>query len=294
MAQAFANAFDIKMLLAQTTEDDDRLFTERSLQDFALAKLLGMSEAERQQYALGGEASNYYQAIQNYETTKAAYDELYSRLSLPEGGIGGTAAELEQLKNLKLDLDLAEQAVAEAKTAWDAAQAQFDTPITGTVALQIQAPEGLGTLDVTQQAYGGRAEGPSLIAERGVPEWYIPEEHTPNTARLLAAAAANSGFSLTELAEQSGARLFADGGTDGAGDTGASLDWGSLPGGTEGGSSDGETGGGTINIQYAPVIHADNAEGVERKLREDKERFKKWFNDFMAERALYESMVAYQ
>ena len=294
MAQAFANAFDIDLLLAQTTEDDDRLFTERSLQDFALAKLLGMSEAERQQYALGGEASNYYQAIQDYETTKAAYDALYSQLSLPEGGIGGTAAELEQLKNLKLDLDLKEQAVAEAKTAWDAVQAQFDTPITGKVALQIQAPEGMDTLDVTPQAYGGRAEGPSLIAERGVPEWYIPEEHTPNTARLLAAAAANSGFSLTELAEESGARLFADGGTDGTGDTGASLDWGSLPGGTEGGSSDGETGGGTINIQYAPVIHADNADGVERKLREDKERFKKWFNDFMAERALYESMVAYQ
>ena len=158
--------------------------------------------------------------------------------------------------------------------------------------------------DMPMKAKGGRETRPSIFAEAGIPEWYIPEEHTPNTARLIAAAASNSGFSLVEIAAMSGAKpkeifgghgmpetiganLFAEGGTDGNGDTGATLEWGELSGGET------VNNGGDISVQYSPVIHSGGESGVERKLKEDKARFKKFFEEFMAERELYQSMAAY-
>ena len=69
------------------------------------------------------------------------------------------------------------------------------------------------------KAKGGRETRPSIFAEAGIPEWYIPEEHTDNTLDLVLAAAYGSGFSILDLAERAGARLFADGGTDGSTET---------------------------------------------------------------------------
>ena len=150
---------------------------------------------------------------------------------------------------------------------------------------------GGGGFGVPGMAKGGRETQPTLFAEAGIPEWYIPEEHTDNTADLILAAAYNSGFDLADLAERAGARLFADGGTDGTG----TLDWGTMPETSSGGSGSGDSaGGGGVMVQYSPVIHADNAEGVERALMEDKRRLKKMMEEWWEQKQLYESMVAYR
>lgn len=138
------------------------------------------------------------------------------------------------------------------------------------------------------RAKGGRGTEPSIFAEAGIPEWFIPEEHTKNTAQLILGAAYGSGFDLVELAELSGARMFAEGGT-----TGTTLQWGDMLGASGGGASD-EGSGSSIQVQYSPVIHADNAQGVERALQEDKKRFEKWIEDWWERHELYESMVKYQ
>ena len=114
-------------------------------------------------------------------------------------------------------------------------------------------------------AVGGRAVSPSIFGEAG-PEWAIPEEHTANTANLLLGAAHASGFGL-ELAEMPST-------SGSSGSTGDS---------DEGGS------GTTMQVYYAPTINAENAEGVDKVLREDKDRLEKMLED----RALYESVVKY-
>ena len=139
-------------------------------------------------------------------------------------------------------------------------------------------------------AEGGRATEPVVFGEAG-PEWFIPEEKTSRTASLILAAMRASGFSLPELAEIAGARMFAEGGT-----TGASLQWSGMPDTSSagGGSEAGSESGGGIQVQYSPVIHTDNAAGVDRVLKEDKKRFEKWMEDWWAKRRLYESVVAYE
>lgn len=86
-------------------------------------------------------------------------------------------------------------------------------------------------------AEGGRADEASIFGEAG-PEWAIPEAHTSRTAELLRQAAQASGFTWPELM------------------TGNS-------------SSGGNT------LVYSPTIVAQNAEGVETKLVEDKQRLEK-------------------
>lgn len=140
-------------------------------------------------------------------------------------------------------------------------------------------------------ATGGRADRPVIFGEAG-PEWFIPEEHTGNTASLLLASMRASGFTLAELAERAGARMFAEGGS-----TGTALNWGTLPASVSGGSGNGSGSGSSasgIQIQYSPVIHADNAGGVQRVLQEDKKRLEAWMEDWWARKRLYESMVMYQ
>jgi len=141
------------------------------------------------------------------------------------------------------------------------------------------------------RAKGGRGTEPSIFAEAGIPEWFIPEEHTPNTAKLILGAAYGSGFDIFDLAEAAGARLFAEGGT-----TGTALQWSGMPDTSSGGggSESGSDGGGGIQVQYSPVIHTDNAAGVERVLKEDKKRFTKWMEEWWERHQLYESMVMYQ
>lgn len=191
-----------------------------------------------------------------------------------------------------------------ARKANDAAQAILNhKPLVQTIIMQARlegknwgglggsgggAGLGVESLEnVTMNARGGRQTEPSIFAEAGIPEWYIPEEHSANTARLLLGAMYNSGFSIFDLAAAAGARMFAEGGTSGSG----SLSWGSLSSGS--GSGDGGSAVNSISVQYSPVIHADNAAGVGDMLKKDKERMQKWFEEWWERKNLYESMTVY-
>jgi len=113
-------------------------------------------------------------------------------------------------------------------------------------------------------AEGGRSDVPAIFGEGPTAEWAIPEAHTARTASLLAAAADASGFSWGELASASSSR-------------------------GNGGSSGGEG----IVVHYSPVIHSDNMDGIDRILREDKERLRREIEHLLDERRMYESVVAY-
>lgn len=314
MLRAFGDQYNLGMI---THALGGAELPEQFRDEFAISKLLGMSEEQRQLFANGGAASNYFQAMQDYAQAQAAYQQAETGYHSGFAGSYHDGLTTTEIESLKMDVEIKEKALAEAQAAYEATQGVFAEPVEEPVTnnavenakaareqvVQIFADPINGSIllrtifggaGLPQKEKGGRETEPAIFAEAGIPEWYIPEEHTPNTARLLAAAAANSGFSLIDLAQMSGARLFADGGTDGGGDTGASLSWGSMPGsGGDSGSSGGGDGG-DITIQYSPVIHAANADGVEQKLKEDKERFRRWFNEIMAEKEMYRSMVAYQ
>lgn len=145
-----------------------------------------------------------------------------------------------------------------------------------------------------RMARGGRETRPAIFAEAGIPEWFIPEEHTANTARLILGAAYGSGFDIVELAAMAGARLFAEGGTTGGMSlSGMALDWGAPLPANASASADGDTSGGGIQITYSPVIHAPDTEGVRRALKEDKQEFERKLEEWWARKQLYESMVKY-
>jgi TP901 family phage tail tape measure protein len=308
MEEMFGQLYDLDLVgnLFGGRFDSDEL-----RRDFSLLTLLGMSEKEREKYKIGGEESTGWR-IAELEARIAAIDAEIAtqeqRASEPDDIFGKKGDALiklygalvggeyqggglyDQKNALEAELALQEQAKKEAETTRKEVQGVFNDPFSAIVEIKAKFPAFAGWFggggEVDAEAYGGRSENPALIAERGVPEWYIPEEHTPNTKRLILAAAANSGFSIVDLAKEAGMKMFADGGTDGGGDEGAGLDWGSLPGESGGGS-------GSITVQYSPVIHADNAEGVEQKLKEDKARLEKWFTEFMEKRQMYQDMVVY-
>ena len=285
MIQAFGEMYNTDMIYALFGEGRD--LGPQQIDDFALATLLGLSSTDRKELEKGGLVDSLY----NYAQAKQAYDEAYSHLEY-QGQIRGTADEIANLFELESKVNIAEQAVAEAMAGRDGAQEVFSEPLQAVVNFTYKFPAiggllSLIGLDIPHEAKGGRETRPAIFAEAGIPEWYIPEEHTENTARLILAAAANSGFSFIDLAEYAGAQLFAQGGTDGSG----SLSWASLSG--ESGSS-GAGDSGDITVHYSPVIHSENADGVERKLKEDKKRFRKFFEEFMEERELYRNMAAYQ
>lgn len=107
-------------------------------------------------------------------------------------------------------------------------------------------------------AEGGRATEPSIFGEvPGVAEWAIPEQHTQRTAELLDAAREASGFTWPDLI-----------GRNGDLSTAAKGSW---------------------TLVYSPVIHAANADGVEQKLRDDKNRLEKWLRD----KQLHDEMEVY-
>lgn len=118
---------------------------------------------------------------------------------------------------------------------------------------------GAGTGAKEGYATGGRATTASIFAEAG-PEWAIPEEHTDRTAALLDAARAASGFTWPDLL----GRLDATG--------------------------DGGTRTSDQTFIYAPVIHAQDATGVEAVLRQDKDRLTKWWE----EKRLRDALEVYQ
>lgn len=107
-------------------------------------------------------------------------------------------------------------------------------------------------------AMGGRATEASIFGEGDVPEWAIPEEHTQRTAALLNAARAASGFTWPDLL--------------------------GMFGGLNANANNSPT-----TFVYSPVIHANDASGVESVLRDDKARMERWFE----ERRLREGMEVY-
>ncbi len=96
-------------------------------------------------------------------------------------------------------------------------------------------------------ASGGRADEPSIFGEAGA-EWAIPEEHSQRTADLLEATASASGFTWPELLALNG---------------GLNADAHHAP----------------HTVVYSPVIYANDAAGVEEKLKDDKKRFDKWWKE---------------
>ncbi len=96
-------------------------------------------------------------------------------------------------------------------------------------------------------ASGGRATEASVFGEAG-PEWAIPEEHSQRTAELLNAARAASGFTWPEIISRYG---------------GLNANPHNTP----------------ATLVYSPTIYAQDAEGVEDKLIEDKARLDKWYRE---------------
>ncbi|MSS16102.1 phage tail tape measure protein [Porcincola intestinalis] len=94
-------------------------------------------------------------------------------------------------------------------------------------------------------ANGGRATTASIFGEAG-PEWAIPEEHSERTADLLNAARKASGFTWSDLLARYGG-------------------FNANPSNT------------ATTLVYSPVIHANDATGVEQALIADKERLDKWY-----------------
>ena len=96
-------------------------------------------------------------------------------------------------------------------------------------------------------ADGGRATEPSIFGEAGA-EWAIPEEHSERTAALLDAAREASGFTWPELIDRNG---------------GMNANAENVP----------------TTLVYSPTIYANDASGVEERLREDKRDLEKWWRN---------------
>lgn len=107
-------------------------------------------------------------------------------------------------------------------------------------------------------AAGGRATEASIFGEGDTAEWAIPEEHTERTAELLNKARAASGFTWPEIISRYG---------------GLNANPNNLP----------------ATLVYSPTIYAQDAEGVEDKLTEDKDRLEKWYR----ERKMLDEMEVY-
>ena len=114
-----------------------------------------------------------------------------------------------------------------------------------TITVYVQSVDLAG--GTAKYAAGGRATEASIFGEAG-PEWAIPEQHTERTAELLNAAREASGFTWPELLES-------------VSETSTSKESQST------------------TIVYSPTINAQNADGVEQALRDDKARFERWFED---------------
>lgn len=111
-------------------------------------------------------------------------------------------------------------------------------------------------------AEGGRATEASIFGEGDTPEWAIPEEHSERTAALLNAARAASGFTWPDLLARFG-------------------------------GFNAEANAATVNISYSPVIHANDARGVEDALKRDKALFSSWLKKELAEAKMRDEMEVY-
>lgn len=96
-------------------------------------------------------------------------------------------------------------------------------------------------------AGGGRATEASIFGEAGA-EWAIPESHSQRTAELLNAARAASGFTWGDLISRNGGLNAGNNAKIG-------------------------------EIIYSPTIYAQDSRGVDAALREDKERFARYWRE---------------
>ena len=110
-------------------------------------------------------------------------------------------------------------------------------------------------------AEGGRATEASVFGEDGA-EWAIPEEHSARTADLLNAARAASGFTWSDLIGRYG-------------------------------GLNGDAGHAPVTVNYAPVINAADAAGVDAALIRDKERLMKALRGLLDDMSLTGRAAAY-
>ncbi len=113
--------------------------------------------------------------------------------------------------------------------------------------------DGYNWFNSKTYAEGGRADEASIFGEAG-PEWAIPEAHTARTAELLNSARAASGFTWAELM------------------------------GMNGGLGGGATYQSNTRVVFAPMVYAQDAQGVKEALAEEYEKFKRYFDDYEAEK----------
>lgn len=279
MAKAL-EGYDVDRILAEMGEGKVKTGYEN---EFALAQLLNMTDAQREGFRLDNVETTIVEVVdEDADEARTKADEKF------EEPIQGLAEFADN-----------------AGDVYNGAVQTFGKTIHGNIMMHVSyTGSGAGALGGIQfaggsgggggggkyatlmaKAEGGREDRPTIFAEAGIPEWYIPEEHTENTARLILSAARASGFTLADLAAASGARFFASGGTDGTGSLSAALDWGHLSGGA--------AESGDISVQYSPVIHGGNGENLNQTLREDKERLRQFFLEFMEDRQRYQDMVRY-
>ena len=107
-------------------------------------------------------------------------------------------------------------------------------------------------------AEGGRATTASIFGEGDTAEWAIPEEHSERTAALLDRARAASGFTWAEILSRYG---------------GLNANPTNRP----------------TTLVYSPTIYAENADGVDQKLLQDKDRLEKWY----AEKQMMDRLEVY-
>lgn len=107
------------------------------------------------------------------------------------------------------------------------------------------------TMGLRRFASGGRTTEAAIFGEvPGEAEWAIPEEHSERTAALLDATRAASGFTWNEIINRFG---------------GLNSNTGHTP----------------STLIYSPTIYAQDANGVDEKLKADKERMQKWYDEKM-------------
>lgn len=210
-----------------------------------------MNGAEQQKLRLyGAKVLGEYQGGGLYDQLAAAEQQLAELLAQRNG----TTEEPPNTEGIDGLNSSAGAAGAELKNTAGAAGNAADR-ISSVAAAAVTAATTLSSITIPtyllgeNYAEGGRATYASIFGEAG-PEWAIPEEHSARTADLLNAARVASGFTWEEL-------LARFGGLNGSA----------------------RQNNNQTNIVYSPTIHASDASGVDRALREDKRRFEKWLED---------------
>ena len=280
-----------------------------SYQDvYAAWQLLNMSGADASQYAIGtgqpsGMTPNQY--LEQGAVSLSAQGPVETDVTFNTDQASTAKSQIDSTVGAPVSVSV-EFPNAGSAAAAAAAEVESAFPETMSVNVRVNATTsgmpsaGAAAVPSKGMAEGGRADEPVVFGEAG-PEWFIPEGHTRRTAELLMQAAEASGYHWSDLAAMSGARMFADGGVIGhsefaafSGDAIPELDWGELtPVGYGDGGSEGDSAS-PVQVQYSPVINAENADGVDEVLQQDKDRLRQMLEELIEERDLIESVRAYR